>query len=71
MKKSIFIVFIKTDDIYRDIADVETRFDTSNSVFDTFKSLPKIKNKKVNGLTKGELAGKIMTKVVGIIKKKL
>ena len=27
-----FIVYIKTDDIYKDIAkDVETRFDTSNN----------------------------------------
>ena len=29
--ESIFIVYIKRDDIYKDIAeDVETRFDTSN-----------------------------------------
>ena len=44
-----FIVYIKTDDIYRDIAEnVETRFDTS---------LPKGKNKKVIGLMKNELGG--------------
>ena len=31
MDADSFIVYIKTDDIYRDIAkDVETRFDTSN-----------------------------------------
>ena len=42
IKKPIFIVYIKTDDIYKDIADVETRFDTSDLIFDTFKSLPKI-----------------------------
>ena len=31
MDTDIFIVFIKTDDIYKDIAqDVETRFDNSN-----------------------------------------
>ena len=66
MKKPISTVYIKTDGIYKDIADVETRFDTSNLIFDTFKSLPKIKNKKVNGLIKDELAGKIMTKVVGL-----
>ena len=40
-----FIAYIKTTDIYKDIADVETRFDTSNYELD--KSLPKIKNKKV------------------------
>ena len=31
MDSDSFIVYIKTDDIYKDIAeDVETRFDTSN-----------------------------------------
>ena len=31
MDTDIFIVYIKTDDIYRNISeDVETRFDTSN-----------------------------------------
>ena len=31
MDTDSFIVYIKTDDIYKDIAkDVETRFDTSN-----------------------------------------
>ena len=40
-----FIVYIKTDDIYKDIAeDVETRFDTSNYEFD--RPLPKRKLKK-------------------------
>ena len=40
-----FIVYIKTDDIYKDIAeDVETRFDTSNYELD--RPLPKGKNKK-------------------------
>ena len=39
------IAYIKTNDIYKDIADVETRFDTSNYELD--KSLAKIKNKKV------------------------
>ena len=29
-----FIVHIKTDDIYKNIADVETRFDTSNFEID-------------------------------------
>ena len=40
-----FIIHIKTDDIYKDIAeDVETRSDTSNYELD--KPLPKGKNKK-------------------------
>ena len=55
---------IKTDDIYKDIAeDVETRFDASNYELD--KPLPKGKNKKVIELIKDELVGKIMTKFVG------
>ena len=59
----IFIVYIKTDDIYKDVAeDIETRFDTSNYELD--KRFPKGKNKKVIGLTKDELVGKIMTKFV-------
>ena len=40
-----FIVYIKTDDIYKDIAEnVETRFDTSNYELD--RALPKEKIKK-------------------------
>ena len=47
MDKDSFIVYIKTDDIYKDIAeDVETRFDTSNYELD--RLLPKGKNKKSN-----------------------
>ena len=39
-----FIVHVKTDDIFKDIAeDVETRFDTSN--FEIDRPLPKGKNK--------------------------
>ena len=60
-----FIVCIKTDDIYKDIADdVETKFDTSNYHLD--KPLPKGKNKNVIGLRKDELGEKIMTKCVGL-----
>ena len=63
MDTNNFIVHIKTDDIYKDIAeDVETRFDTSNYELD--RPLPKGKNKKVIGLMKDELFGKkIMTKI--------
>ena len=55
--QNCFIVIIKTDDIYKDIADdVETKFDTSNYELD--KPLPKGKNKKVIGLIKYELGKK-------------
>ena len=51
-----FIVYVKTDDIFKDIAeDVETRFDTSNFEIDIL--LPQGKNKKLIGLTKDELGG--------------
>ena len=60
MDKDSFIVHIKTDDIYKDTAeDVLTGFDTSNYELD--RPLPKGKNKKVIGLIKDELDGKIMT----------
>ena len=52
-----FIVSIKTDDNYKDIAeDVETRFDALNYELDG--PLPKEKNKKVIGLMKDELCEK-------------
>ena len=45
MDTDSFIVYIKTDYIYTDIAeDVETRFDTSNYELD--RLLPKEKNEK-------------------------
>ena len=60
-----FIVQVKADDIYKDIAeDVETRFDISN--FEIDRSLPKGKMKKVIGLMKDELGGKIMKEFVGL-----
>ena len=47
MDTNSFIVYIKTDDVYIDIAeDVETRFHISNYKLD--RSLPKRKNKKSN-----------------------
>ena len=60
-----FVAYIRTDDIYKHIAeDVETRFDTSSYEFD--RPLPKEKNEKVIGLMKDELGGKIMTKFVAL-----
>ena len=46
MDRDRFIVYIKTNGVYKDIAKyVETRFDTSNYELD--RSLPKGKNKKL------------------------
>ena len=54
---------IKTNDFYQDIAnDVENRFDTSN--YEVNRPLPMGRNKKVIGLMKDELGGKIITKFV-------
>ena len=63
MDTDSFIVHVKTDDIYKDIAgNVELRFDTSNFQIDS--PLLKGKNKKVNGLMKDELGGQIMKEFV-------
>ena len=65
MNTDSFIVYIKKDDIYKDIVkDVETRFHTSNYELD--RPLPKGKNKTVIGLMNDELGEKIITKFVGI-----
>ena len=54
-----FIIYIKTEDVYKDIADdAEKRFDTSN--YEANRPLSTGKNKKVIGLMKDELAGKVM-----------
>ena len=59
MDTDSFILHVKTEDFYKDIADdVEKRFDTSN--YDANRPLPKGKNKKVIELMKDELRGKIM-----------
>ena len=56
MDTDSFIVHVKTDDNYKDIAeDVETKFYTSN--FEIDRLLTKGKNKKVIGLMKDELDG--------------
>ena len=60
MDTDSLIINIKTEDVYKDIADdVEKRFDTSN--YEVNRPLPTGKNKKVIGLMKDELGGKIMT----------
>ena len=60
-----FIAHVETDDIYKDPAeDFETRLDTSN--FEIDRPLPKEENRKVTGLMKNELGGKIMKEFVGL-----
>ena len=54
---------IKTNDSYKDISiDVDKRFDTLN--YEINRLLPTGKNKKVIGLMKDELGGKIITEFV-------
>ena len=63
MDTDSFIMNIKTNDFYKDIAkDVENRFDTSN--YEVNRPLPTGKNKKVIGLMKYELGGKIIMEFV-------
>ena len=65
MDTDSFITHIKTEDFYKDIAnDVERRFNTSN--YEVNRPLPTGKNKKVIGLMKDELGGKIMTEFVAL-----
>ena len=60
------IVHIKTEIFYEDIAnDVEEWFDTSNYSKDDNRTLPIGWNKKIIGLFKDELGGKIMKEFVG------
>ena len=72
MDTDSFVMHIKTNDFYKDIAsDVENRFDTSNYEANTSETstlarrpLPTGKNKKVIGLMKDELGGKIIMEFV-------
>ena len=60
MDTDSFIVYIKTDDIYKDIAeDVEKRFDTSH--YELERSLAKGRYKGIR-LMKNELERKVLTK---------
>ena len=63
MDTNSFIMNIKTNDFYKDFAnDVDNRFDTSN--YEVNRPLPIGKNKKVIGLMKDELGGKIIMEFV-------
>ena len=64
MDTDSFIVYIKTDDIYKDIAeDVEKRFDTSH--YELERSLAKGRYKGIR-LMKNELERKVLTKYAGL-----
>ena len=63
MDTDSFVMNIKTNDFYKDIAnEVECKFDTSN--YEVNRPLPMGKNKKVIGLMKDELGGKIIMEFV-------
>ena len=58
MNTDKFIIYIKTEDVYEDIADdVEKGFDTSS--YEVNRLLPTRKNKRVIGLMKDQLGGNI------------
>ena len=60
-----FIINIKTEDFYEDIADdVEKRSDASN--YEVNRPLPTGKNEKLIGLMEDEPGGKIMTEFVAL-----
>ena len=62
-----FIIYIKIEDFFEDISnDVEKWFDNSNYNKNDKIPLPKGENKKVPGLFKDELGGKIMTEFVAL-----
>ena len=62
-----FIIYIKTEDFFEDISnDVEKWFDTSNYDKNDKRPLPIGKNKKVPGLFKDELEGKIITEFAAL-----
>ena len=65
MDTDTFIMSIKTEDFYKDIVnDVEKRFDTSN--YEVDRPLSTGKNKKVIGLMKDELGGRVITEFVAL-----
>ena len=65
MDTDSFVMNIKIEDFYKDIAnDVQKRFDMSN--YEVDRPLPTVKNKKVIGLMKDELGGRIMTEFISL-----
>ena len=67
MDTDSFVYEIEIEDFYRDIVkDVEKRFDTIEYSNDDNRPLPIGKNKKVIGMMKDGLGGKIMTEFVAL-----
>ena len=65
MDTDSFIMHIKTEEFYEDIAnDVEKRFDTNN--YEVNRPLPTGRNKKVIRLMKDKLGGKIMAEFAAL-----
>ena len=70
MDNGSFIIHIKTEGFYEDLAnDVEKWFDTSNYNEDDKRPLPIGKNEKEIGLFKHELGGKVMKEFVKLREK--
>ena len=66
MDTDSFIIHIKTEDFYKQIADFEKLFDTFNHDENDQRQHPKGKNKKVISLFKDELGGNIMKEIVAL-----
>ena len=67
MDTDSFIIHIKTEEFYKDIAeDVKKQFETSNYSEDDDRPLPRGISKKVIGLFEYESRGKIMTEFVAL-----
>ena len=67
MDTDSFIIHVKTEDFYKDISDdVSEWFDTSNYDKNDKRPVPIGINKKVLGMFKDELGGKIMTEFVAL-----
>ena len=67
MDTDSFIINIKTEDFYKDIAnDVERWYDTSNYDKTDERPLPIGKNKKAIGFFKDELGGEIMKEFIAL-----
>ena len=65
MDTDSFVIYINIENDYKDIPnDVEKRYDASN--YEVNSPLPTGKNKKVLGLMKDKLGGKIMTEFVAL-----
>ena len=65
MDMDSFIMHIKTEDFYKDIAkDVEKKYDTSNYTVE--RPLPMGMNKKVIGMMKDKLEGTMMKEFIGL-----